>query len=85
MPAVCPYEQAVTLQKFSVIVSEGDVFQVWNIFCDIFVLLTNFLDAHARTAREHNINVESIKETVNHFIKVNFRCIFFFQQYIQKP
>ncbi|XP_053619949.1 uncharacterized protein LOC128680677 [Plodia interpunctella] len=27
MPKKCPYEQAITLQKFSVIISEGDVFQ----------------------------------------------------------
>ncbi|CAB3225855.1 unnamed protein product [Arctia plantaginis] len=27
MPSICNYDQAVTLQKFSVIVSEGDVFQ----------------------------------------------------------
>ncbi|XP_035454873.1 uncharacterized protein LOC118279316 [Spodoptera frugiperda] len=34
IPKVCPYEQAVTLQQFSAIVSEGDVFQN----CDINVM-----------------------------------------------
>uniref|UniRef100_A0A2A4JWP9 Uncharacterized protein n=1 Tax=Heliothis virescens TaxID=7102 RepID=A0A2A4JWP9_HELVI len=37
MPEVCPYEQAVTLQKFSVIVSEGDVFQD----CDTNMMYVN--------------------------------------------
>ncbi|CAH0598228.1 unnamed protein product [Chrysodeixis includens] len=37
MPEICPYEQAVTLQKFSVIVSEGDVFQD----CDQNVMYSN--------------------------------------------
>ncbi|CAH1641754.1 unnamed protein product [Spodoptera littoralis] len=30
MPKTCPYEQAVTLQQFSAIVSEGDVFQSYR-------------------------------------------------------
>ncbi|XP_013186676.2 uncharacterized protein LOC106131942 [Amyelois transitella] len=37
MPTSCPYDQAVTLQKFSVIVSEGDVFQE----CDGNVMYSN--------------------------------------------
>ncbi|KAJ8708415.1 hypothetical protein PYW07_010540 [Mythimna separata] len=37
MPDVCSYEQAVTLQKFSVIISEGDVFQD----CDSNMMYTN--------------------------------------------
>ncbi|KAF9423655.1 hypothetical protein HW555_000981 [Spodoptera exigua] len=37
MPNVCPYEQAVTLQQFSAIVSEGDVFQN----CDTNMMYSN--------------------------------------------
>ncbi|XP_059056270.1 uncharacterized protein LOC131850120, partial [Achroia grisella] len=48
IPTKCTHEQAVTLQKFSVIVSEGDVFQD----CDHNMLYTNCPGGDPRPTRE---------------------------------
>ncbi|XP_075985847.1 uncharacterized protein LOC142982976 [Anticarsia gemmatalis] len=48
MPTACPYDQAITLQKFSVIVSEGDVYQE----CDHNMMYVNCPGGDPRPSRE---------------------------------